>query len=97
MAAGCIVRIHLLGTAREIDAALALLRTGLDNVHVGQPATDRTGDLLMVTVEAATRLDWLVIERPETVDRRSLREAVQVARPPADTGPSATQRRPRRT
>jgi hypothetical protein len=97
------MRINLLGYPHEVTAAVSALRGQLDVAEVSDPAVDRHGLLVMVSVTAAARPDstgwmtWPTGTLP--VNRATIRQALRQHRPPqppaSGDGDSAT-RRPNR-
>lgn len=85
------MKINLLGFPREVEHVISLLRGALESVEVTGQATDRSGELMMASVEATVLLPWPSIPRPaKSLTRGELLRALAEA-PPEGPG----QRRPR--
>jgi hypothetical protein len=87
------VKVHIIGTAAEVEAAIAALRAGLDGVTVSEPIG--SGDTVMISVECFARLGWLAISRDEPPTRDRMRRIVADLDLAGRNNPR--QRRPRRT
>lgn len=68
------MRINIIGTPPEVDAAVAAVRAALDVTEVSEPISGRD-DLVMTSIEAHRRLAWPVVEREraQATDRDTIR------------------------